>query len=87
MEVATAEQMQEALQQNPSADSSYRRAGGTSCRFESARAQASEQERSALIQTLWDDDANEPCSDAMVDTKGIGQPFTLKGDADHDFGE
>ena len=25
--------------------------------------------------------------DAMVDTKGIGQPFTLKGGADHDFGE
>ena len=23
----------------------------------------------------------------MVDTKGIGQPFTLKGGADHDFGE
>ena len=53
--------------------------------IESARAQTAEQERSALIQTLVT--TRQERAGGMVDTKGISQPFTLKGGADQDFGE
>ena len=53
--------------------------------FESARAQTAEQERSALIQTLGAMRTNR--GDAMVYSKGIGQPFMWKGSADQDFVE
>ena len=53
--------------------------------FESARAQKAERERSTLIQSLGAMRTDR--GRAMVDTKGVGQPFTLKGIADDDFGE
>ena len=85
---ATAEQMQEALQQQQhelQVLGARIAALETQLHFESARAQEAEQERSTLIQSLGAMRPNR--GDAMVDTKGIGQPFTLKGGADHDFGE
>ena len=81
---ATAEQIQEALQQIQVLTTRMA-ALGTQLQFESARAQQAEQERSTLIQSLGTMRTNR--GDAMVDTKGIGQPFTLKGGADDDFGE
>ena len=82
--MATAEQMQEALQQIQVL--TVRTAAlENQLQFESARAQTAEPERSALIQTLGAMRTNR--GDAMVDTKGISQPFTLKGGADQDFGE
>ena len=86
--MATAEQMQEALQQQQhelQVLGARIAALETQLQFESARAQQAEQERSTLIQSLGAMRPNR--GDAMVDTKGIGQPFTLKGGADHDFGE
>ena len=82
--MATAEQMQEALQQIQVLTA---RIGALEkqLQFESARAQTAEQERSALIQTLGTMRPNR--GDAMVDTKGIGQPFALKGTADQNFDE
>ena len=74
--------MQEALQQIQVL-TTLMAALETQLQFESARAQQAEQERSALIQSLGAMRTNR--GDAMVDTKGIGQPFTLKG-ADDDFG-
>ena len=53
--------------------------------FESARAQKAEQERSTLIQNMGAMRTDR--GGAMVDTKGIGQPFMLKGTANQDFGE
>ena len=53
--------------------------------IESARAQTAEQERSALIQTLVT--TRQERAGGMVETRGISQPFTLKGGADQDFGE
>ena len=79
--MATAEQMKEALQQLQAQGTALE----TQLRFESARAQTAEQERSALIQTLGTIRTDRGSS--MVDTKGIGQPFTWKGTADQDFGE
>ena len=83
-EMATAEQMQEALQQIQVLTA---RIGAleNQLQFESARAQTAEQERSALIQTLGT--MRTKRADAMVDTKEIGQPFALKGIADQNFGE
>ena len=57
----------------------------TQLQFESARAQTGERERSALIESLGAMRTDR--GDAMVDTKGIGQSFMLKGTADQDFGE
>ena len=53
--------------------------------LEAARAQTAERERSALTQTLGAMRTDR--GGAMVDTKGIRQPFMLKGTADQDFGE
>ena len=86
--MATAEQMQEALQQQQhdlQVLGARIAALETQLQFESARAQQAEQERSTLIQSLGAMRPNR--GDAMVDTKGTGQPFTLKKGADHDFGE
>ena len=80
--VATAEQMQEALQHQ---QHELIAALETQLQFESARAQTTEQERCALIQTLGAMRTN--CGDTVMDTKVIGQPFTWKGSADQDFGE
>ena len=55
----------------------------TQLQFESARAQKAEEERSTLIQSMGA--LRTDCGGAMVDTKGIGQPFMLKGTADQDF--
>ena len=82
--MATTEQMQEALQQIQVLTTRMA-ALETQLQFESARAQQAEQERRTLIQSLGTMRTNR--GDAMVDTKGIGQPFTLKGGADDDFGE
>ena len=53
--------------------------------IESARAQTAEQERSASIQTLVT--IRQKRAGGMIETKGISQPFTLKGGAEQDFGE
>ena len=82
--MATVEQMQEALQQIQMLTARLTTLE-TQLQFESARAQTAEQERAALIQTLGTMRTNR--GDAMVDMNGIGQPFTLKGSADDDFGE
>ena len=82
--MATAEQMQEALQQLQVLTARIA-ALETQLQFESARAHTAEQERSALIQSLAA--IRQDRGGAMVDTKGVGQPFTLKGGAEHDFGE
>ena len=82
--MATAEQMQEALQQLQAQEARIA-ALETQLQIESARAQTAEQERSALIQTLGAMRTDR--GGALVDTKGIGQPSTFKGTADQDFGE
>ena len=82
--MATAEQMQEALQQIQVLTARMA-ALETQLQFESARAQKAEQERSTLIQSVGAMRTDR--GGAMVDTKGIGQPFMLKGTADQDFGE
>ena len=82
--MATAEQVQEALQQLE-AQRARIAALETQLHIESARAQTAEQERSALIQTLGVMRTDR--GGAMVDSKGIGQPFRLRGTADQDFGE
>ena len=74
--MATAEQTQEALQQLQ-AQGARIAALETQLQIESARAQPAEQERSALIHTLGAMRTDR--GGAMVDTKGIGQPFLLKG--------
>ena len=86
--MATVEQMQEALEQQ---QRELQVLGAriasleTKLQFESARAQHAEQERSTLIQSLGALRTNR--GDAVVDAKDIGQPFTLKGGPDDDFGE
>ena len=82
--MATAEQMQEALQQIQMLTARITTLE-TQLQFESARAQTAEQERSALIPTLVT--TGQERAGGMVDTKGIGQPFMWKGSADQDFGE
>ena len=57
----------------------------TQLQFESAQAQTAEKERSPSIQTLVTTRQERP--GGMVDTKGFGQPFTLKAGADQDLGE
>ena len=86
--MATAEQMQEVLQQQQhelQVLGARIAALETQLQIESARAQTAEQERSALIHTLVT--TRQDRGNSVVDTKGIGQPFTLKGGADDDFGE
>ena len=78
--MATAEQMQEPLRQQQhelQVLGARIAAPENQLQFESARAQTAEQERSALIQTLGAMRTNS--GDAMVETKGIGQPFMWKG--------
>ena len=82
--MATAEQMQEALQKIQMLTARITTLE-TQLHFESARAQTAEQERGALVQTLGTMRNNR--GDAVVDTKGIREPFTLKGGSDQDFGE
>ena len=82
--MATAEQMQEALQQSQVLTARMA-ALETQLPFESARAQKAEQERSTLIQRMGATQTDR--GGAMVDTQGIGQPFMLTGTADQDFGE
>ena len=57
----------------------------TQLQFETARAHQAEQERSRLIEKRGSTRMDR--GSAMVDTKGIGQPFTLKGTSETDFGE
>ena len=82
--MATAEQVQEALQQLQAQEARIA-ALETQLRVEQTRSMTAEQERSTLIQTLGAMRMDR--GGAMVDTKGIGQPFMLKGTADQDFGE
>ena len=82
--MATAEQLQEALQQIQVLGARVA-ALEAQLQIESARAQKAEQESSALIQSLAA--IRQDRGGAMADTKGIGQPFVLKGGADQDFGE
>ena len=82
--MVTAEQVQEALQQLQARGARIA-ALETQLQFEQARAMTAEQERSALIQTLGA--MRTDCGGVMVNTKGIGQPFMLKGTAEEDFGE
>ena len=73
--MATAQQMQEALLQSQVLTARMA-ALETQLPFESARAQKAEQERSTLIQSMGATQTDR--GGAMVDTKGIGQPFMLK---------
>ena len=57
----------------------------TQLQFESAQAQQAEQERSTLIQSMGAMRTDR--GSAMVNTKRIGQPFTLKGTADQNVDE
>ena len=82
--MATAEQMQEALQQIQVLTARMA-ALETQLQFESARAQKAEQERSTLIESVGSMRTDR--GGAMVDTKGTDSPFMLKGTADQDFGE
>ena len=79
--MATAEQMQEALQQQQQQLQMLTTritTLETQLQIESARAQTAEQERSALIQTLVRRNGRY---------EGDRQPFMWKGSADQDFGE
>ena len=49
----------------------------TQLQYETARAHQVEQERSRLIENMGSVRIDR--GDAMIDTKGIGQPFILKG--------
>ena len=57
----------------------------TQLQFQTARAHQAEQERSRLIENVGSMRVDR--GSAMVDTKVIGQPFTLKGTSEQDFGE
>ena len=86
--MATAEQMQEAFQQQQhelQVLTARTAAIETQLQFETARAHQAEQERSRLIENMGSMRMDR--GSAMVDTKGIGQPFTLKGTSEQDFGE
>ena len=82
--MATADQVQEALQQLQ-AQGARAAALETQLRIEQTRLMTAEQERSTLIQTLGAMRMDR--GGAMVDTKGIGQHFMLKGTADQAFDE
>ena len=82
--MATAEQVQEALQQLLAQGARIAELE-TQLQIESARAQTAEHEKSALIQTLVT--IRQERAGSMVETKGIGQHFTLKGGTEQDFGE
>ena len=73
--MATAEQVQEALQQLQ-AQGARLAALETQLRIESARAQTAVQERSVLVQIVGAMRTDRGSS--MVDTKGIGQNFMWK---------
>ena len=66
--------MQEALQQ---LQAQWARVAALELQIEQTRAMTAEQEGSTLIQTLGA--VRTDRGGAMVDTKGIGQPFMLKG--------
>ena len=83
--MATAERMQEALQHQQhelQVLTARMAATETQLQLETARAQA-EKERSRLIQSMGSMRTDR--GSAFVDTKGIGQPFILKGTSDQDF--
>ena len=82
--MATAEQVQETLQQLQ-AQGARIAALEAQLQIESARTQTAEQGRSALIQTLVT--VRQDREGGTVETKGISQPFTPKGGAEQDFGE
>ena len=82
--MATAEQMQEALQQQQN-ELQVLGARMAALETESVRAQKAEQEKSTLIQSTGAMRTDR--GGAMVDTKGIGQPFMPKGTVGQDFGE
>ena len=82
--MATAEQVQEALQQLQ-AQGARIAALERQLQIEQTRTMTAEQEWSTLIQTLGAMRTDR--GGAMVDTKGIGQPFMLKGTVEQDFGE
>ena len=86
--MATAEQMQELLQQQQhelQVLTARMAAMETQLQNETARAHQAEQERSRLIENMGSMRMDR--GDAMVDPKEIGQPFTPKGIPDQDFGE
>ena len=82
--MATAEKVQEALQQLQ-VQVARIAALETQLQIESARAQTAEQERTALIQTLAS--TRQERAGGTVEMKGISQPFALKGGAEQVFGE
>ena len=86
--MATAEQMQEAFQQQQhevQVLTARMAAMETQLQFRTARAHQAEQERSRLIDNMGPTRMDR--GSAMVDTKGIGQTFTLKETSEQDFGE
>ena len=86
--VATAEQMQEAFQQQQhelQVLTARMAAMETRLQIETDRAHKAEHERSRLIENMGAMRMDR--GSGMVDTKGIGQPFTLKGTSHQDFGE
>ena len=86
--MATAEQVQEAFQQQQhelQVLTARVAAMETQLQFETARAHQAEQERSRLIENMGSMRMDR--GSAMVDTKGTGQPFTLKGTSEQNFGE
>ena len=85
--MATGEQMQEAFQQQQhelQVLTARMAAMETQLQFQTARAHQAEQERSRLIENMGSTRVDR--GSAMVDTKRIGQPFTLKGTSEQDFG-
>ena len=82
--MATVEQVQETLRRLQLEEQRIV-ALETQLQFEHTRAQSAELERSSLIQTLAT--MRQDRGGNMVDTKGITQPFTLKGGAEQDSSE
>ena len=86
--MATGEQMQEAFQKQQhelQVLTARVAAMETQLQFQTARAHQAEQERSRLMENMGSTRVDR--GSAMVDTKGIGQLFTLKGFSEQDFGE
>ena len=86
--MATGKQMQEAFQQQQhelQVLTASMAAMETQLQFQTVQAHQAEQERSRLIENMGS--TRMDCGSAMVDTKGIGQLFTLKGTSEQDFGE
>ena len=79
--MATEEQMQEALHRLQAQEARIA-AMEIQLQVEQTRTQTAELERSTLIQTLGAMRQDR----GGADTKGIGQPFTLKGVGEQDFG-